>query len=114
MNVLSKVVLLALLSATASQVLASTFDGTIDEVVIGPSPTQSGYIRIGVIVAAHGSLCDNPFAFGYEFSNNNIVGKTWIAAFMAAKVSGQRVHVNGTGTCDQYDVEYIYSMHLTN
>lgn len=100
------------LLAVAAPTLASTFDGVVDEVAIGSSPTQSGYVRVSIRVAAHASPCGTPLWFVYEYSNTDIVGKTWTAAFMAIKESGQSARINGSGTCDPYSVEYLVGMHL--
>lgn len=111
-DIMQRLMLMILIFAAAGPASASTFDGSITEVAIGPSSTQSGYVRVSVLVAAHGSSCGNTLAFAYEYSNTDIVGKTLTAAFMAAKESGQPMHINGTGTCDIYGVEYVSSAHL--
>lgn len=93
-------------------VFASSFNGAVDEIAIAPSQTQSGYARVSVRVTAHSSPCGNPLWFAYEYSNNDIVGKTWTALLAAIKEGGQSVRITGTGTCDGYGVENIMSVNL--
>lgn len=110
-NTLKSIVAISMTMVSVGSTFASTFDGQVSEVAIGQ--TSTGTIRVSVRVTDyHNSPCTGAgLWFAYEYPDSG-VGKVWTAAFIAAKESGGIVHINGTGMCDQFGVEGVYSMHL--
>ena len=101
-----------LMMAVTTPVFASDFDGLIEEVIVGANTLQPGGTRISIRVAGgHGSPCANTVWFAYEYGETG-AGKAWTAVAMAAKLVGQRVRIEGTGTCDQHSVEVVAAMRL--
>lgn len=99
----------AMLTGIAStKAMASTFTGTIQGVIVAPSPYVSGNVRVSVHITSGSTSCSNYTWYAYEYSPSaGNIGQVWTAAFLAAQVSNETVQITGTGTCDQASVETV-------
>jgi hypothetical protein len=98
-------VLAAVLMEPAS---ASSFEGQIEEIIFGKNTLQAGGTRVSIRLGSRTSPCASPIWFAYEYSDTSGgPAKAWTATAIAARLAGQRVKVEGTGACDQHNIEVV-------
>lgn len=102
------------LSIGSTTAMASTFTGSIQGVIVAPSPYVNGNVRVSVHITSGSTSCPNYtwYAFEYSPATGNI-GQAWTAALFAAQVSNTTVEISGTGTCDQASVETVAGVTLS-
>lgn len=89
---------------SAARAQASVFEGVIASLRF--SQDHNATARVGIEVAPHGSPCLATGWFGFD-GTNAALSRVFTAAVMMAHASGKLVHIEGSGTCDQYGVEGV-------
>jgi hypothetical protein len=108
---LAGIVVLFCLTFLVNSSHASVFVGTTTDVIVQPSPTTPGAIRISIIVPNPPAPCPSIGAYAYEYSGTDL-GKTWTALLLAAQTATRQVQIDGTGASDQYGVEVVSVLRL--
>jgi hypothetical protein len=98
---------MALVFAGGAQ--ASSYTGTLQQVLSSASPTTSGNSRVSIYTGSTTSCTGNPGWFSFDLPSAS-VASLWEATLLAAITAGKSVTINGLGTCDPYGLEIVSSI----
>lgn len=95
----------AILSCAAAFAQASEFSGTVLAVRTNPSQVTPGNVRVSIQTSATtGCATGGWYAFDRP---GDATQQSWSAILQAAVAQNGRVHIAGTGACDNYQVETV-------
>lgn len=98
-----------ILCVAAVDVSASTYTGTISDVIVQQSPITANNIRVSIkIQNASVSNCTGLGGIWYSYDlPEGILAKSWNAILLSTLTTGRNVLIGGTGQCDAYNIETV-------